>query len=92
MAAIYESNIERALELLREGKIQDADNLLSAFRQDLAREAAGGEPAPPPPPRDPADIGREFAGELVALLGSPAPLVALLQEYDACTAAAAAKK
>jgi hypothetical protein len=74
-----------ALKLLREGKVQEADDLLAKGIADASKA----EPAAviPPPPRDPAEIVTDLARAIVEHLGSPAPLKALLDELDAAHAA-----
>jgi hypothetical protein len=84
--------IDQALALMREGKVQEADDLLAAARSELEQPPA---PEPPPAPRAPIVILLDFGRELVAHLGSPPALVRLLREFEAAegrTAAPAEEK
>jgi hypothetical protein len=75
----------RAIALIREGKVQEADNLLSQAQSEAEPEAVS---SPPTPPRLPNQILRDFAGEIVVHLGSPVGLKRLLDEYDRAVARA----
>jgi len=83
-----DETIAESLKLLREGQVQAADDLLTKARADLeaAAKAASGQPEEPPPPRSPEEIFVDFAREVCLLLGSAAPLVKLLAEYEASKA------
>lgn len=82
--------IATALRLMREGRVQDADDLLAGHARDLAAESAGAgaAPEPPPPPRAVNAILLDFAHALYELMGSPAALQGFIQELDASFAAA----
>jgi hypothetical protein len=58
--------------LLREGQVQAADDLISAFQVDAAQRAAAasGAPPPPPPPRAPEAVLHDILAEMVALFGN----------------------
>ena len=71
----------QAQALLREGKTQEADDLLSQAQAEQAKEA--GLKPEPPPPRERAEVLRAFMEELVLHLGNHPRLRALLAEYDA---------
>ncbi|HVI11028.1 MAG TPA: hypothetical protein VND65_22275 [Candidatus Binatia bacterium] len=70
--------LERVQALLREGKTQEADDLINEHK---AAAAAAPEPGDPPaPPRTAAAIAKDIFNELVIHLGSPPNLVALYKE------------
>ena len=70
--------LAKAQTLIREGKTQEADDLLA---EHLTAVAAAPKPGdPPPPPRTAADIAKDILNELVTHLGSPPSLVALYKE------------
>jgi hypothetical protein len=71
--------------LLREGQVQEADNLISAFQVEAAAQAtaASGAPPLPPPPREPEVVLRDLLAEIVALFGNKDSLVKLLTELRA---------
>lgn len=70
--------IAKFRELLREGKTQEADDLMG---KQLEAAAAAPQPGdPPPPPRTAQDIVKDIFNELVTHLGSPPSLVALYKE------------
>jgi len=70
----------RAQALLREGKNQEADDLLEKAQADA--DAAVGKEPEPKPPRAPAAIMREILGALADAHGNQPRLQALLVEYD----------
>lgn len=77
--------LAQARNLLREGKVQHADNLISDHFKQLA---AGGAAVPetaaaPAPERPPQTIVHDLFTEIVALLGNKDSLVNLLNELRA---------
>lgn len=91
-AEVSDAVLAQAISLMREGRIQDADNLLSAHRSSKSTGGSAAKPAapPPPPPRPRDDILIDFVHNLVEQIGSPHALVTLVQELDRSYAAAAA--
>lgn len=72
--------LDQVQALIREGKVQEADDLLAKHKTELAAKP---EPdAPPPPPRQIGDILKELYTEITLHLGSPARLVELLKELE----------
>ena len=74
------ATIEAAIALLREGRVQEADDLLTAHKSTTP---AGGAPAPAPaptPPRAPITIIADILVAISMLLGNAGPLEALLAE------------
>jgi hypothetical protein len=53
--------VSRAQALLREGKVQEADDLLSAQTAKLAAAGAAGTAPPPPPPPPPEPTWYNYA-------------------------------
>jgi hypothetical protein len=72
---------KRAQALLREGKNQEADDLLEKAQADA--DAAAGKAPEPKPPRAPAEVLREILGELADAHGNHPRVQALLAEFDA---------
>ena len=88
MAAPTADDLAGVLALLREGKTQAADDLLTTHHV-AARDAenlAAGLPAEPPPPRLPEEIIMAFFEAVTALLGTPGKLEVLLAELKAVAA------
>lgn len=79
------TNIEAARALLKEGKVQEADDLLKTLSADAtaAAEAAAGKPAEPPPPRAPELIIFDLFFEIIAHLGNKPLLEQLLEDLKA---------
>ena len=73
--------------LLREGKPQEAADLLQKLEDDDLRAAgaAPAKPAAPPPPRAPNVIMLHLLTEIVAHLGNKPSLEALIEELRAVT-------
>jgi hypothetical protein len=80
-----QKTLTEAVALLREGKVQEADDLLSKHGRELLSASGTGAAVsePAPPPRAPNVILLDFGRELVSHLGSPPALVHLLQEFEA---------
>ncbi len=80
--------MRKMLSILREGRIQDADDMLVLHLRDLdtaARLAIGA--SPPPPPLRPANAIMAVAlREVCHRFGNPAVLAALVDELDAALA------
>ena len=74
----WQEALTKAVELIREGKQQEADDLLTNFKEAEAAKPAPDDP--PPPPRTAQDIVKDIFNELVTHLGSPPSLVALYKE------------
>ena len=72
--------LKQVQALLREGKTQEADDLIN--EHNAALTAAGSPDAPPPAPRTIGEIVKELATELTQHLGSPTRLVELLKELE----------
>lgn len=88
MAVPNSADFAQVLALLREGKVQDADQLTQDLRDaaaDAEREARG-EPKPPPEPRAVEPIVTDLFHAIVAQLGFPQRLQALLDEFKAAAA------
>lgn len=82
---IDKDTLAQAQALMREGKIQEADDLLSkqiAEDEKTAAEASAAEPAPVAP-RTPEEIVHAFFTEIVHHLGSTPRLAALMAEFEA---------
>lgn len=81
MGAINSQTLEALQHLLREGRVQEADNQLAVLDEQLKRaelEAQMAKPAGQPPTDD--ELALAFQGEVCALLGNPPRLFALLVE------------
>lgn len=81
MGAITSQNLEAWMHLLREGRVQEADNQLVAAQEGLKRaelEAQMQKPAGEPPTDDELELA--FKTETCAVLGNPPRLYALLVE------------
>ena len=76
--------LDKVQALMREGKVDEADALISEHKAAVAAAPQPGDP--PPPPRKQQDIFYELLNELVQHLGSPPALVALLKELSALEA------
>lgn len=70
--------LDKVQALMREGKVDEADALISEHKAAVAAAPQPGDP--PPPPRTAADIVKELFNELVTHVGSPPALVALYKE------------
>jgi hypothetical protein len=69
---------------LREGRVQDADNLITAHIKELAAAgAAQAIPAVPAPPREPMEVILDILAELIAAAGNKESLVRRLTELRA---------
>ncbi len=80
-------NIADVRALLKAGKVQEADDLLTilaAADADKA-DAAAAVDAEPPPPRAPNLVLMELLSELVSQLGNKPTHEALLEELKAVT-------
>ncbi len=80
-------NIADVRALLKEGKVQEADDLLTIIEAADAERAgaAAAKPAAPPRPRAPNLVLMELLSELVAHLGNKPAHEALLEELRAVT-------
>lgn len=76
-------NIEDVRVLLKEGKVQEADDLLKTLSADAAASAAAaaGRPAEPPPPRDPDVILHAFMVAVADRFGNHQVLEDLAAEF-----------
>ena len=73
--------IAQALELMREGKVQDADDLLVKAQEDAAAAAAtAGAPKPKPPPRQPEQVIIDLFTKLADLHGNHPVITGLIDE------------
>ena len=84
MAQSHAEFVDQVQKLLREGKTQEADDLIAAHKEQLAAMPEPG--AAPAPPRSDKEIVNDFLVELVHHLGSPPALVTLLVELEAVLA------
>lgn len=66
--------------LMREGKVQEADDLITQHQAATAAAAAATQEVTPPAPREPNAIIADALNVLVGLAGNPEPLVKLLEE------------
>lgn len=81
MGAINSQTLEALQHLLREGRVQEADNQLAVLDEQLKRaelEAQMQKPAGQPPTDEQLELA--FKTELTAALGNPPRLFALLVE------------
>lgn len=81
MGAINSQTLEAWKHLLREGRVQEADNQINAAEEGLKRaelEAQMAKPAGEPPTDDELELA--FKTELTAALGNPPRLFAILVE------------
>lgn len=79
------SNLAKVRELLKEGKVQEADDLL-AQEETAAGDGAAAAPAKPvepPPPRSAYAITLDLLTEIVAHLGNKPALEQLVEELKA---------
>lgn len=76
-------------KLLREGKVQDADDLITKYfaAEKLVEDKADQAP-PEKPPRTPAVVTADLLTEIVGLLGNKESLLATLKELAAVSIAA----
>lgn len=76
-------NIEDVRALLKEGRVQEADDLLKTLSADatLAAERAAGIPAEPSPPRDPFIILFDFMTAVSDRFGNHQVLEDLAGEF-----------
>lgn len=74
--------LDEVSKLLKEGKVQEADDLAQKTAADVRAADAkdSGATPPPPPKRDPATIAHALFAALAQRLGNPPGLVALLDE------------
>jgi len=74
--------IESAIALMRDGKVNDADALLTDARASAieAADRAAGKPAAPKPPRRFGDIELDLLDAIAQHLGRPPRIEALLVE------------
>jgi len=81
-------NIADVRALLKEGKVQEADDLLTRLEAADAEKsgAAAAKPVEPPPPRAPNLVLMELLSELVAHLGNKPAHEVLLEELKAVLA------
>jgi hypothetical protein len=87
--SLKDDAIAEASKLLKLGKVQEADDILTAAATLPANVAAGAagstapeDPPPPPPPRNPQAIITDLFTHLVSRAGNPPALEALLRELD----------
>lgn len=80
MASDNLDTIKRASALLREGRVQEADDLLTASARQIAAEASPGVPPPPPAPREPLQVVYAMLALIGAHLGNPPGLSRLVDE------------
>lgn len=81
MGAINSQTLEALQHLLREGRVQEADNQLAVLDEQLKRaelEAQMQKPAGQPPTDEQLELA--FKTELTAALGNPPRLNAILVE------------
>lgn len=76
--------ITKVRELLKEGKAQEADDLLSEVQRTRGDAAllAAGKPAEPPPPRDPDVIVHDFMVAVADKFGNLQVLEDLAAEFQ----------
>jgi hypothetical protein len=82
------SNLAQVRELLKTGKVQEADDLL-AKEEESAAAAAGAAPAKPvepPPPRAPEVILHDFMVAVADRFGNHHVLESLANEFESVTA------
>jgi len=81
-------NIADVRALLKEGKVQEADDLLTILAAADAEKvgAAAAKPAEPPPPRSPDLVMMELFSELISHLGNKPAHEVLLEELKAVLA------
>jgi hypothetical protein len=74
--------LDQVSKLLKEGKVQEADDLAQRGAADarIAESKSSGKDPAPAPKRDPAVIKQDLITEVVTHLGSPPRLLALLEE------------
>lgn len=77
-------NIEDVRALLKEGKVQEADDLLQSIAASDAKAAflLSGKPAEPPPPRDPDIILHDFMVTVADRFGNHEVLEQLAAEFQ----------
>lgn len=81
MGAINSQTLEALQHLLREGRVQEADNQLAVLDEQVKRaelEAQMAKPAGEPPTDDELELA--FKTEACAVLGNPPRLFAILVE------------
>ena len=86
-ATVDVSTIDSAIALMREGKVNEADALLSAAQASAIEFAdrAAGKPAPPKPPRAASVVMLDLFDAIVAHQGRPPRVEALLNELKEST-------
>ncbi len=83
MATEQPGKYDEALRLLRAGKTQEADDLLSKLRTVEAQAAAArGEPPEPAQPRKPEEVILDTFKAIHNLLGTSPALTALMHELE----------
>ena len=73
--------LEEIKHLLREGRVQEADNQIEELRvKTIAEEAEAAKKKPPPKPQTRDELLLAILDEITALLGIPPNLQALMVE------------
>lgn len=80
-----ESELLQAIrDLLREGRVNEADKQLDTMQQAIARELERRKrEVPPPSKRTLAELQMDFAKQVTDLLGNPPRLLNLIEEIKA---------
>jgi hypothetical protein len=76
--------IQVVRDLLREGRVNEADKQLDTMQQDIRRELEQRKrDLPPPEKRTLAELQVDFARQVTDLLGNPPRLLNLIEEIKA---------